>query len=918
MNDNKMSSNELMHYGTKYHSGRYPYGSGEDPYQHDGGLRGFIRDQKAKGITEAEIARSCGFKSTTELRKRAMVEKMEERNMMYNKCIELHDQGLNNTEIAKKLGLPGESSVRSYLNPKLNERNNIGLSVADVLKKEIDTYGTTDVGAGMNRRLGISEGKLETALIILENQGYNIYGNIPVKQAGTGKTTNIRVITPPGQDWSTTRKLVADEGKIHVVDDPYSEDGGRTWENIEPPKSISSKRVFVRYAEDGGSERDGMIEIRPGVEDLDMGKNQYCQVRIAVDDTGYMKGMAVYSNNVPKGYDVVYNSNKSKDHPEKVFKKLKDDPNNPFGSTIKNNEYDEEGNLIREVGQRHYIDKDGNKQLSAINIVREQGDWENWKKTLAAQMLSKQSPELAERQLNLTYEKKLREFEEIKELTNTAIQSKLLMSFADDCDASAVHLKAVPLPGQQSHVLFPVMELKDNEIYAPNYPDGSTVSLIRYPHEGIFQIPTLTVNNRNKQARELLKNAVDAVAVNFKVADQLSGADFDGDSVMVIPNPGGKLIRSKSKLKDLENFDTISSYGRDAFGPEVTWPEVKTDKGFREQMQMGMISNLITDMTLQGADEHELARATKHSMVIIDSEKHNLNWRQSAKDNGIAELKKKYQPEGGVGTLLSRARNETRIPERKQFRPSYINKETGEIEWEETGRLKKEKDPKTGKWVETSKLVTQKSTRMADAKDAYDLVSSRANIMESKYADYANKMKALGNEARKYMVNLTPMEYSPAANKTYKKEVDSILQKIDMALKGKPLERKAQALAGAQYKAWLESNPDADKDEQKKHKNLFLVESRKRMGSSKYRIRLTPKEWEAIQAGAISHQRFRTILDNTDLDLIKDYAMPRESKPKLGPSEIAMARSMSSRYTQAQIAEYFGVSTSTINKALNE
>lgn len=920
-NDEELYS-ELMHYGTKYHSGRYPYGSGEDPYQHDGGLRGFIKDGKDYGLTEVQIAEAAGFKSTTEMRRRATVEKMEERNKMYAKCYELHEKGFNNTEIAKKLGLPGESSVRSYLNPKLKEKNDIGMSLANTLKAEIDAHGATDVGSGMTARLGVNDSKLETAIILLERQGYKTW-NIPVKQQGTGKITTVRVIAPKDQDWKETRRLVADEGKIHIINDTYSEDGGRTWENIEPPRSISSKRILVKYDEDGGTLKDGLIEVRPGVEDLDMGRNQYCQVRIAVDGDKYMKGMAIYNNNIPEGYDVIYNSNKSRNHPEKVFKAMKDDPNNPFGSTIKNNEYDDEGNILREVGQRHYIDKNGKKQLSAVNIVREEGDWSDWKKSLASQMLSKQSPELAERQLNLAYEKKVREFEEISSLTNTAIQDKLLRSFSDDCDAAAVHLKAAALPGQQSHVIIPVPEIKDGEIYAPNYPNGTVVSLIRYPHGGIFEIPTLTVNNKIKPAKDLLGNAKDAVGINAKTAMQLSGADFDGDSVTVIPNPKGKLIRSRPYAEALKNFDTISNYGHDAFGPEVTWKEVKTDKGFREQLEMGKISNLITDMTLKGASEDEIIRATKHSMVIIDAEKHDLNWRQSYEDQGIKELKKKYQPAGGVSTIVSRAKNETRIPERKQLYDNMIDKETGEIKWKETGKTKKEKNKETGVWEQTDKPVLQKSTQMADALtkygDAYSLVSSPANIMEMKYADYATKMHQLANDARKKLVNLKNMPYSASAAKTYKNEVDSILQKLNNALKNKPLERKAQALAGAQYKIWLENNPDADKEEQKKHKNLFLVECRKRMGSSKSKINLTKREWEAIQAGAITHSRFLQILNNTDVDVVKDYATPRDYSSKLGKSELALAKSMmdSGRYTQADVAEYLGVSVSTINRALN-
>ena len=121
--------------------------------------------------------------------------------------------------------------------------------------------------------------------------------------------------------------------------------------------------------------------------------------------------------------------------------------------------------------------------------------------------------------------------------------------------------------------------MKDTEIYAPNYPDGTIVSLVRYPHEGTYQIPTLTVNNTGPtmgEARRILGNAPDAVGINVRVANILSGADFDGDTVLVIPNPGGNLIKNNMSpaFEELRKFDT-EVYNRDHF-PEGqnNWPKV--------------------------------------------------------------------------------------------------------------------------------------------------------------------------------------------------------------------------------------------------------------------------------------------------------------------------------------------------------
>lgn len=923
----------LKHYGTKYHSGRYPYGSGEDPYQHDGGIRGAFKELKEKGLSDKEIAEGWGM-PINQMKLRMSVEKMEQRNISYQKVLELSKQGLSNSEIGRQLGI-NESSVRSLKNEALNYNNNIALNTADMLKKEVDEYGTTLVGKGTENRLNITSNKLDTALILLERQGYTTY-NIPVKQLGTEKTTQARCLVPPGQSWKDTVNAVTRAGDIHVINDTYSEDGGRTWERIEPPKSISSKRVFVRTAEEGGKDKDGLIEIRPGVEDLDMGRNQYAQVRIAVDDKYYMKGMAIYNPNLPDGVDVIYNSNKSKDGgPDKWFKPLKEDPNNPFGSTIKDNEYDDDGNLIREVGQRHYIDKNGKKQLSAINIVNEQGDWGNWKKRLAAQMLSKQDPKLAKKQLDLSYNRQEREYQEIMALTNPVIKKKLLQSFADDCESKAVHLKAAALPGQQSHVIIPFPEIKDNEIYAPNYDNGTVVSLIRFPHEGTFQIPTLVVNNRLREPKKLLGNAKDAVGINAKVAEHLSGADFDGDSVLVIPNPNGKLIKHREILEGLKDFET-SQYSREAFPPEKrTWKTVKDDRGFDEQKQMGMISNLIMDMTLQGANADELARATRHSMVVIDSEKHDLNWRQSAKDNRIQELKDKYQSGGGVSTLITRAKSPDYVPQRADFYENMIDPKTGEINWREkmkktvdpiTGETtytyptKRKKNPKTGEYHDTDERKTTKITKMekafSEGKSAHSL--SSGTIMEEVYADYADNMHQLACKARLSLINTPNMVYNKSANKEYAEEVKSIKNKLNDALKSHPLELKAQALAGARLKEWKKENPDADYQDIKKHSGLMLSEARKRMGSAKNRIKLTPKEWEAVQAGAITNNMFREVLNNTDTDLIKAYATPRDFTPKLKRSEIAYAKALleNDKYTSAEVASLLGVSVSTLYKAL--
>lgn len=88
--------------------------------------------------------------------------------------------------------------------------------------------------------------------------------------------------------------------------------------------------------------------------------------------------------------------------------------------------------------------------------------------------------------------------------------------------------------------------------------------------------------------------------------------------------------------------------------------------------------------------------------------------------------------------------------------------------------------------------------------------------------------------------------------------------------------------------------------------------ARYKVGKEPYTINITPKEWEAIQSGAISKSKLSAILDNADMDQVKKYATPKQQQ-KMTPSKIAQAKALiRAGYTQAEIAKKFGVSTSTI------
>lgn len=876
----------LEHYGILRKSGRYPWGSGDTSESRSRSFLDMVEDmRKNQGMSETEVARGLGM-TVSDLRNAKTIANNEQKQANISMAQRLADKGYSNVAIGERMGIP-ESSVRNLLAPGRKEKVDVLQATASMLESEVDKHGYIDIGAGVEHYLGVSPTKLKAAVGALEDKGYKKY-YVQVEQLGTGKQTTIKVLTRPGTPY---KEVFANRNNIRVPTQ-FSEDGGRSFLGLQPPIAVNPRRVGVRYAKDGGTDADGVIYVRPGVADLSLGKARYAQVRVKVGDGHYLKGMAMYRDDLPAGTDLLFNTNKN-DTGDKLdaMKKLKDDPDNPFGAVV-----------------RQLIDPKTKKPVSAMNIVNEEGDWEGWSKNLSPQFLSKQRKEVAESQLAMTYQRKKDELEEIKSLTNPTVRRRLLESYADDADSSAVHLKAAALPRQGSHVILPVNTLKPSEIYAPNYRNGESVVLVRYPHGGIFEIPELTVNNRHPDAKRLLGNARDAVGINSKVAERLSGADFDGDTVLVIPNNNGK-VRTAPALEGLKGFDPQTSYK----GYEGMRVMTARDKAF----EMGDVSNLITDMTIRGAAPDEIARAVRHSMVVIDAEKHRLNYKQSAIDNGISALKTKYQAKengraGGASTLISRAGSTIRVNERKPRlagEGGSVDKVTGKRVFQETGATYLDAKGKT---------VVRKveSVKLAETDDANTL-SSGTNI-EKSYAVHSNKLKGLANEARRIAVNTNPRPYSPSAKTAYAKEVASLDSKLALAQRNAPLERQAQVLANAVYQQKKAANPDMEKTELKRLKSQALTEARLRTGAKKNRIEITQAEWDAIEAGAISTNKLNQILSNADLDGIKTLATPRENLV-MSPSKQSRARIMlASGYTQAEVADALGVALGTLKTSLSE
>lgn len=887
----------LAHYGTPRRSGRYPYGSGDEANQRNRDFLGEVAKLKAQGLSEPKIAEGLGL-TTTQLRARKSIANAERKAADVSLARRLREErGMSNVAIGERMGI-NESSVRALLAEGANARADLLQTTANMLKDEVSSKGLVDIGSGVENHLGVSKEKLGTAVAILKEQGYEVH-SVQVNQIGTGPNnkTLVKVLAPPG---TTYRDIVSDISKIQTLDQvgKISDDGGRSFYGLLPPIPISPKRVGINYAEDGGDAADGVIYVRPGVKDVDLGGASYAQVRINVGGTHYLKGMAFYKDDLPEGVDLLFNTNKKKGTPmmgdkdNTVLKAQKDDPDNPFGAAV------------RQIGERN--DRgELTKVTSAMNIVNEAGDWDKWSRNLSSQTLSKQSSVLAKSQLDMTYEKKRAQFEEIKNLTNPAVRQKLLKDFSEGVDSSAIHLKAAALPRSSWHVLLPFNSLKENEIYAPNYRDGERVALIRYPHGGTFEIPELTVNNKARVPKAAIGSAKDAVGINAEVAKRLSGADFDGDAVLVIPN-NQRRIQSTPALEKLKDFDPQAAYPAYEGMPKMSAKSKGT--------QMGLVSNLITDMTIQRASTDELARAVKHSMVVIDAEKHNLNYKLSAQENGIPALMQKYQgrSQGGAATLISRATSTVKVrdyQERAASRGGSIDPKTG----------KKIYEPKGEPYLNAKgQLVYPKkdSVKLAETDDAFTL--SSGTKIEAVYAQHSNRLKALANDARKEMVNTPNVQVNNSAKQVYKQEIQSLDAKLNVALKNRPLERQAQVVANSIIAAKIRDNPRLKEDagERKKMEAQALAEARTRTGAGKQRIKITDDEWAAIQAGAIAHSKLTTLLANADMDRVKELAQPRTSPVMTSVKQTRAKQMLNAGYTPAEVADALGVNVSTLKSSI--
>ena len=300
------------------------------------------------------------------------------------------------------------------------------------------------------------------------------------------------------------------------------------------------------------------------------------------------------------------------------------------------------------------------------------------------------------------------------------------------------------------------------------------------------------------------------------------------------------------------------------------------------------------------------------------------------------QLKQKYQGriENGkytqsASTIISRAKNEVDVPKRKGS--ANIDPRTGaktykEINYiDENGKKIFMPSKESGEVsYKTGKLKLQKSTQMAETPDARYLVSKFQHPVELAYADYANKMKSLANQSRKLAMSTGNMKYDKTAHDIYKDEVISLQNKLNIAEKTRPRERKAQIIANGKVNAIKNSNPELQintpetRKELKKIKQQAIEEARIMVGSDKKDrvITLTDREWEAIQAGAIHDSKARDIFKFVDSTELKQRATPKTTST-VSDAQISKIKTLAaSGFTISEIADKMGKSPSTVSKYL--
>ena len=168
------------------------------------------------------------------------------------------------------------------------------------------------------------------------------------------------------------------------------------------------------------------------------------------------------------------------------------------------------------------------------------------------------------------------------------------------------------------------------------------------------------------------------------------------------------------------------------------------------------------------------------------------------------------------------------------------------------------------------------------------------------------------------------LEYKPSAAKVYQNEVDSLMARLNEAEKNSVRERQAARLTTAEVRAKVQAAEDAGNPlsgkEIRKLNQQGMTKYRQEVGSVSRRdrnLKITDREWEAIQAGAIHESKLKRILANADADELRQRATPRDSR-EISSGKLTRLKAMnaSGNYTIGEIAEQLGLSATTVRKYL--
>ena len=144
----------------------------------------------------------------------------------------------------------------------------------------------------------------------------------------------------------------------------------------------------------------------------------------------------------------------------------------------------------------------------------------------------------------------------------------------------------------------------------------------------------------------------------------------------------------------------------------------------------------------------------------------------------------------------------------------------------------------------------------------------------------------------------------------------SLNANLAIAERNAPYERQAQLLGNAAVSQKRQANPHMEAEELKKIKQLALNEYRNRTRARKVKMDITQNEWNAIQAGAISTDKLKRILKNSDADTVKQLAMPKH-KAKMTSTMMRRAQSMlAAGATQSEVADQLGIGLTTLKLGL--